>query len=92
MQKIKFPENIELAKRLRHGDIKLIAKATNRSHSQGMAIFNGRRRLTPRIKSAYEIVIKMNNDMERALSEAMASQKENYHKKHPKFIHNQNLQ
>jgi len=92
MSKIKFPENIELAKRLRLGDIRIIAKATNRSLCQVRLIFCGRRRLTPRIKSAYEIVIKMNDDMERALSEAMASQKENYHKKHPKFIHNQNLQ
>ena len=90
MSKVKFPENIELSKRLRHGDIKLIAKATNRSYSLINMIFCGMRRLTPRVESAYKIVAEMNEDMERILLETIANQPENYNKRHEKFFHNQN--
>ena len=86
MSKVKFPENIELVKGLRFGDIKLIAKATGRSYNLVRMIFKGQRRLTPRVESAYRVVVKMNEDMERILLETIEKQPENYNKKHPNFF------
>jgi hypothetical protein len=67
MTQVKYPENIELKKRLRRGDIALIAQASGKSHPLVIKVFEGTRKMKPAVKRVYDIVVKMNGDLEQAL-------------------------
>jgi hypothetical protein len=67
MEKVKYtysyPENIELKKTLRHGDIRLIAIASKKSKSLVEKIFSGRRRMKPEVKRVYDTVVRFNQEL-----------------------------
>ena len=67
MIKVKYPENIELKKKLKKGDLKLIARTTRKSESLVQKIFTGSRRMKPEVKRAYDTVVRFNQELERTL-------------------------
>jgi hypothetical protein len=69
MDKVKYqysyPENIELKKKLRNGDLALIARASKVSRSLVIKIFEGTRKMNPRVKRVYDLIVKCNSELEK---------------------------
>lgn len=58
-----YPENIELKKALRHGDLKVIALASKKSKTYIEMIFQGRRRMNPKVREVYDTVVRFNREL-----------------------------
>jgi len=58
-----YPENIELKKALRLGDLKIIALASKKSISYINMIFSGQRRMNHKVKEVYDTVVKFNQEL-----------------------------
>lgn len=65
-----YPEQREQAKNLERGDVGLIAEMTGNHPKYISMIFSGKRRMTDRIKKAYEAVLKANKAKAKVLKEA----------------------
>lgn len=64
---VKYPDNLELRKNLEKGDQVKIAKATGYTLGYINMIFTGRRKLPDRIRKAYDVLLKLKADMDRAM-------------------------
>jgi hypothetical protein len=71
MEKIKYryyyPENIELRKQLRKGDIALIAKASKKSRQLINMVYQGRRKMKPEVRKVHDTVVRFNKELEATL-------------------------
>lgn len=67
MIKVKYPENIELKKKLRRGDMKLIAAASRKTDVMVAKVFAGTRRMKPDMLRVYDIIVRFNNEIEHTL-------------------------
>jgi hypothetical protein len=71
MEKIKYryyyPENIELRKQLRKGDIALIAKASKKSRQLINMVYQGARKMKPEVRRVHDTVVRFNKELENAL-------------------------
>lgn len=67
MIKIKYPENLELKKKIKYGDIKLIARASKKSESLIKKVFSGTRKMKPEVRRVYDTVVHFNTELEIAL-------------------------
>lgn len=65
-----FPEQREQAKNLERGDVGIIADMTGNHPKYISMIFSGKRRMTDRIRKAYEAVLKANKAKAKVLKEA----------------------
>jgi hypothetical protein len=67
MEKIKYfyyyPENIELKKHLRKGDITLISRACKKSPTLIQKIFLGERKMKPEVRRVYDLVVRFNAEL-----------------------------
>jgi hypothetical protein len=64
VKEIKYPENLELKKALKHGDISRIARTVGRSPELIKKIFSGTRRMKPHVRRVYDTVVRFNNEMD----------------------------
>ncbi len=67
MVKVKYPENLELKKKIRYGDIKLIARASKKSESLIKKIYSGTRKMKPEVRRVHDTVVRFNSELESAL-------------------------
>jgi hypothetical protein len=67
MRKVKYPENIDLKKHLKRGDLKLIARASHKSEELIKKVFSGTRKMKPEVRRVYEIVVRLNSERESVL-------------------------
>lgn len=67
MENVKYPENIELRKEIRYGDIRLIARASKKSESLIKKIYSGIRKMKPAVRRAHDTVVRFNAELEEAL-------------------------
>lgn len=74
MTKVNYPENVELKKELKRGDLKLIARATSKSEQLIKKVFSGTRKMKPEVRRVYDIVVYFNKELERVL---MLNKKQN---------------
>lgn len=63
MIKVKFPEQVELKKELKQGDLALIAKVSQKSYSLVDKIFSGTRKMHPKVFSVYDVVVRFNREL-----------------------------
>ncbi|OGX23364.1 MAG: hypothetical protein A3K54_00185 [Omnitrophica WOR_2 bacterium RBG_13_44_8] len=73
MTSVKYPENVELKKALRHGDLKVISLASKKSQTYIEMIFRGDRRMTSRIKEVYDTVVRFNQELAAAFDSIEAT-------------------
>ena len=66
MTNVKYPENIELRKKLKKGDISLIARASKKSDTLIKKVFAGERKLKPEVKRVFDLVVRCNAELEKA--------------------------
>ena len=64
MNNVKYPENIELKKALRFGDIRAIARASGKSEGLINLIFMGTRRMKPEVRRVYDMVVDFNHSLD----------------------------
>ena len=57
MNKVKYPENIKLKQKLETGDVQRIADATGYARNTLYAVFDGKRKLKPIVKEAYDLLL-----------------------------------
>jgi hypothetical protein len=80
MEKIKYryyyPENIELRKQLRKGDIALIAKASKKSRQLINMVYRGTRKMKPNILEIHNTVVRFNKELEDALGLKLEAEQE----------------
>jgi hypothetical protein len=69
VKETKYPENIELKKALKHGDICRIARTVGKSPELIKKIFSGTRRMKPDVRRVYDTVVRFNTEMD-TLSES----------------------
>jgi hypothetical protein len=67
MEIVKYPENVELKKQLKNGDMKLIARASKKSEQLIKKVFSGTRKMKPEVRRVYDTVVEFNAELERAL-------------------------
>jgi hypothetical protein len=80
MEKIKYryyyPENIELRKQLRKGDIALIAKASKKSRQLINMVYQGTRKMKPEVRQIHDTVVLFNKELETALGIKLDAEQE----------------
>lgn len=76
-KRVKYPEQRELRAQLKRGDIVVIAHATRRSPDFIHRVFTGERKLKPAVRRAYDIVVRMNRELDQALAGLEADKKPN---------------
>jgi hypothetical protein len=67
MEIVKYPENVELKKQVKNGDMKLIARASKKSEQLIKKVFSGTRKMKPEVRRVYDTVVEFNAELERAL-------------------------
>jgi hypothetical protein len=67
MENVKYPENVELKKPLRDGDLKLIARASKKSEHLIRKVFSGTRKMKPEVRRVYDTVVRFNAELVDAL-------------------------
>lgn len=71
MEKVKYyynyPENIELRKQLKKGDIKLIARASKKSRQLINMVYQGTRKMKPEVRKVHDTIVRFNKELEEAL-------------------------
>jgi len=67
MENVKYPENIELKKKIKPCDIALIARASGKSEDLIRKVFQGNRKMKPAVRRVYDTVVKFNVALENAL-------------------------
>jgi hypothetical protein len=67
-KRVKFPDQRELRAHLKRGDIVVIAHATHKSPDLIHRVFTGERKLKPDVRRAYDIVVRMNRELDQALA------------------------
>jgi hypothetical protein len=65
MEIVKYPENIELRKKLKNGDLALIARASRKSLIMINKVFSGTRKMKPEVKRVFDLVVKCNTELEK---------------------------
>lgn len=76
-KRVRYPEQKELRAQLKRGDIAVIAHATHRSRDFVNRVFNGERKLKPSVRQAYDIVVRMNRELDQALAGMEPDKKRN---------------
>lgn len=66
MDIVKYPENIELRKSLKNGDLALIARASRKSFILIAKVFSGTRKMKPGVKRVYDLVVRCNKELEKS--------------------------
>ena len=67
MENVKYHENIKLKKALRHGDLKLIARASKKSEQMIIKVYSGTRKMKPEVRRVHDTVVRFNAELEEAL-------------------------
>ena len=76
MEKVKYPENIELRKELRRSDIRLIARASKKSEELIRKVYSGTRKMKPAIRDIHDTIIRFNRELESVLGIALEPESE----------------
>jgi hypothetical protein len=80
VKEIKYPENINLKKALKYGDISRIAKTAGRSPELIKKIFSGTRRMKPDVRRIYDAIIRFNAELDSLRKSSRKQMLNNGHK------------
>jgi hypothetical protein len=78
-----YPENIELRKEIRRGDIKLIARASKKSEGLIIKIYSGTRKMKPEVRRVHDTVVRFNRELEKTLGFSLEPEASNTTDKKP---------